>query len=131
MVRGSRGAGVGVPAVPRMAYVSFSQETDSLASPTEDCLCAAGTLWYAAAVALASLSKMYRAKEDGRPLPVLLLGVMAASGEILSTCSPNRRPVSEVRVLCAEWPLHVSAHGTASRALDNHSEETPFMLAKQ
>ena len=41
----------------------------------------AGTLWYAGAVALASATKMYRAREDGRPLPVLLLAVVAASGE--------------------------------------------------
>ena len=40
-----------------------------------------GTLWYAGAVALASVTKMYRAREDGRPLPVLLLAVVAASGE--------------------------------------------------
>lgn len=39
-----------------------------------------GTLWYAGAVALASVTKMYRAREDGRPLPVLLLAVVAASG---------------------------------------------------
>ena len=41
----------------------------------------AGTLWYAGAVALASVTKIYRAREDGRPLPVLLLAVVAASGE--------------------------------------------------
>lgn len=32
---------------------------------------------------LASLGKMYRANEDGRALPVLLLAPVAASGELL------------------------------------------------
>ena len=41
----------------------------------------AGSLWYASAVALASVTKMYRANEDGRALPVLLLAPVAASGE--------------------------------------------------
>lgn len=40
----------------------------------------AGTLWYAVAVALASATKMYRANEDGRALPVLLLAPIVASG---------------------------------------------------
>ncbi|CAL5224011.1 g6630 [Coccomyxa viridis] len=39
-----------------------------------------GTLWYAVAVALASATKMYRANEDGRALPVLLLAPIVASG---------------------------------------------------
>ncbi|CAK0737986.1 hypothetical protein CVIRNUC_000977 [Coccomyxa viridis] len=38
-----------------------------------------GSLWYASAVALASVGKMYRANEDGRALPVLLLAPVAAS----------------------------------------------------
>ena len=40
----------------------------------------AGTLWYAAAVGVVSLTKLYRANEDKKPLPVLLLAVVAASG---------------------------------------------------
>lgn len=39
-----------------------------------------GTLWYAAAVAVVSVTKIYRANEDKKPLPVLLLAVAAASG---------------------------------------------------
>ncbi|KAK9902062.1 hypothetical protein WJX75_003035 [Coccomyxa subellipsoidea] len=39
-----------------------------------------GTLWYAAAVGVVSLTKLYRANEDKKPLPVLLLAVVAASG---------------------------------------------------
>ena len=76
----------------------------------------AGTLWYAGAVALASVTKIYRAREDGRPLPVLLLAVVAASGEapifvarlfFAAVCIVLR---SLVRL---PWSLNVSSHNSA------------------
>ena len=51
------------------------------AQPVKACA-HAGTLWYAVAVALASATKMYRANEDGRALPVLLLAPIVASGAL-------------------------------------------------
>ena len=53
-----------------------------------DHIVCAGSLWYASAVALASVGKMYRANEDGRALPVLLLAPVAASGEPLIPLCP-------------------------------------------
>ena len=53
-----------------------------------DHVACAGSLWYASAVALASVTKMYRANEDGRALPVLLLAPVAASGEPLIPLCP-------------------------------------------
>jgi len=53
------------------------------------CCAALGTLWYAVAVAAVSLTKMYRANQDNKPLPVLLLGVVAASGEFFYLSGPR------------------------------------------
>ena len=95
----------------------------------------AGSLWYASAVALASVTKMYRANEDGRAMPVLLLAPVAASGEPLipvrpalqrRLCAPCFSPVgigliwivmsltlaSGRSQLCGEQPLeHFDQHG--------------------
>ena len=41
-------------------------------------------MWYASAVGVVSLTKLWRANEDKKPLPVLLLGVVLASGAFTS-----------------------------------------------
>ena len=61
----------------------------SVACFQADHVACAGSLWYASAVALASVGKMYRANEDGRALPVLLLAPVAASGEPLIPLYPT------------------------------------------
>lgn len=85
------------------------------------CALCTGTLWYAAAVGVVSLTKLYRANEDKKPLPVLLLAVVAASGarshsnsNVAVNC-PNSQtfPIQEVaptwRLSCCKgWPHHLS-----------------------
>lgn len=67
----------------RCLLLMSEEQQNSMQMSCADMVCCAalGTLWYAVAVAAVSLTKIYRANQDNKPLPVLLLGVVAASGE--------------------------------------------------
>ena len=89
------------------------------------------------AVALASATKMYRANEDGRALPVLLLAPIVASGALpahLVCLTPFLHSVLWGLVFRIALPLWLSPHpvyGVMDEVTHTHPLEGPCIFCSR